>query len=557
MKLGEAWKLSKTSYVEVAYRSNVMTRGTARGAFAGGDPAKRVRSIVRGTLISKISFTVLVSLASAYVLLQYERSRTPAGLAGAVTFSLAIAVAYIVLYSLQVLPSFSGGESFELLTTLPLSKRDLSLVTFFSFARTFDFMLVASIATQVVVVALLTGSALATVLMFLAAAVNSAFAVWIALTFSTLFYRNITKGGRGKGAALARLAFLISWGFAALSIAFSFNFIATALPAIDGALTGTLSRPLAAEALALLHPISEGIAVSGAAYPGYATSTSSLAIVYGVSYAAFVAYLLLAVVVARRTLSTILAVAQGKLSGVARTLTTEFKLRIRSPVPAYLVKDARIASKSPQMAFVFALPVFETVFIGLYLSGFGVLGSGTIVYATGTGCAFTLFGATALLNTEGTGLEFTMALPVVSKTIVDAKSLISTLSYTPVPVAISAALLLGKHGTSLLLAVPFLEIAAVSAASSAELAFFVGNYKSGGILQTSSAVQTRGLSLLSAGDILRLVESLAVAALLVGGPLVTYAIVAELLKNYAMAVVLMGGVSVSEWVGVQLFLRKR
>lgn len=200
MKLREAWRTSKAPYVEVTYRSTVLTRGGMGGGLAAaGDPRRRVNSIIRGAKISKIVFAFFICIASAAPFVQYTLDRTAVSLASAVTFSLAISLAYLILYSLQVLPSFSSAEPFAILSSLPLEDRDFSLVTMFSFIRTFDYLAVSGVATQVVAVAFVTGSALATVLMTVGALMNMVFAVAIGLGLSRLFYKNITRGA-GQGA---------------------------------------------------------------------------------------------------------------------------------------------------------------------------------------------------------------------------------------------------------------------------------------------------------------------------------------------------------------------
>ncbi len=557
MKLREAWRISKVPYNELTYRSTVVTRGSARpGIGRSSDPTKRVKSIVRGALIGKVIFTFFVSLASGFTLTSYIFDKTPASLVGSVAFSLAITLAYMVLYSLQVLPSFSGAEPYSLLTTLPLESRELSMVALLSFVRTFDLIVIGAIVTQVTLVGYFSGSAAAALLMLTASVVNCTFGVAISLWLSGLFYRNINRGGRGKVAAVARLVFLVSWGFAAISIGFLFNFISYLIPLVNGAVTGSLSSPVVTFAFALVHPFTAGLVIASVVFPSFSLASRSLGDAVIVAYVAFVAYLSLGVLAARRTLSTVLFVAQGQTFAFVRQTAKEFLLRVRRPVSAYVLKDFRVASKSPSTAFIFALPLLETLIIALSLFGLSVVRATSVLTLTGIGSAIPILSAASLLNTEGSGLEYTLTLPLRSRVIIDAKSLVATVAYLAVPVAIGAFLLAGRPTSPYLFLIPVIQVISVSAGTSAALSFFIQSYKRAGSGATGSgSIETRGLSLLSGGDVVRLIEAFAVAGAIVLGPLAVYAGTFLLSHGHLLGILAMGCVAAAELLGVRLYLR--
>ena len=555
MDLREAWRLSRTPYVELTYRSAVMTRGSAGGGVGyARDPTARVKSVMRGALVSKAIFTLFIGFGTVFAFSQYYSDRSPAALIGGVAFSLALSLAYLVLYSLQVLPSFSGAEPYSLLSTLPLNERDLSLVTVLSVVRTFDSIVAVAVVAQVAAVAYLTASPFAAAAMLLAATANSVFGVVISLWLTSLFRRNITRGGRGKAAAAARFVFLISWGLAAASLGFLFNLVTYAVPVVESAVSGALASTGIPVLLSIVYPFSAALAIASAAYPGFHSLSTTIGVASLLSFVALAAYLSLAVLGARWTLRTALSVAHGPTVVTVRQRAKEFLLRLRRPTAAYVLKDVRVSSKNPSTAFIYALPVLEAVVIALTLTGIRELRAASVITSTILGCFFTMISASILLNTEGSGLDYTLSLPLNARVIVLAKSLISTVAYLPVPAAIGVLLYLGRPTSVWLYLIPVLEIAAVSAATSAELSFFIKGYAKSGTRQISRSIETRGLSLMSPGDLLRLFAALVVAGGLVLGPVGAYTLAYVTSHSQAVAAGLMGLAALAEFAAVHLYV---
>ena len=87
--------------------------------------------------------------------------------------------------------------------------------------------------------------------------INLVFAMAIASWFSGIFYRNVTRGGRSLTAKIGQALFLLTWGVAAMSIAFLFNFISYALPYFSSAILGAITQSIGL-ILSTLHPFSTG-----------------------------------------------------------------------------------------------------------------------------------------------------------------------------------------------------------------------------------------------------------------------------------------------------------
>ncbi len=515
-----------------------------------------VRSTMRGAVASKIVFAVFIGLGTAFTFSQFAADPKPAALVSGVAFSLAVTLAYLVLYSLQVMPSFSSAEPYSLLSMLPLSDSDVSLVTILSVVRTFDAIVAVAVVAQVGVVAYLTHSVLAAVAMALAASANAVFGVSVSVWLSRVFHRNITRGGKGKGAAAARFVFLVSWGLAAASLGFLFNLVSYVVPALDSAVSGALATSFAPIAFALIHPFSAGLVVASIVFPSFAAESPALSAASLISFAALAGYLMLAASAVRITLRSAREMARGESFRVVRERASDFLLGVRRPIRAYVLKDIRVASKSPATAFIFALPVLETVVIALTLNDLNVLRAYSVISSTALGCMFTLISASILLNTEGSGLDYTLTLPLSARVIVLAKSTIATIAFLPVPAVVAALLIIGRPAALWLSAIPILETAAVSAATSAELTFFIRGYRRAGTRQTSRGIETRGLNFTSIGDLARLVGALVVAGTVVALPLGAYGAAYLLLRDHAAALGWQAAVALGEFALVHLLLRR-
>ena len=141
----------------------------------------------------------------------------------------------------------------------PLAKDDFSLITLFSFIRSVDYMVVGSILSQVILVAYLTASPLATLLMLVASIMNAMFAVTIALWFSRMFYKNLLRGGRSKSNTVLRLVFILMWGSLLIGVGFLFSVPWYIVPNLERTLLSLDQRVKLF--FCLLYPFSAGIAI--------------------------------------------------------------------------------------------------------------------------------------------------------------------------------------------------------------------------------------------------------------------------------------------------------
>lgn len=479
----------------------------------------------------KLIVAVFNVLASAIPFLSLVLGSSTFGLTSAISLSLAVTFGFTVLYTVQTLSSFISAESSALLSTLPLLRRDFSLITLFSFVRSVDYMVAGSIASQVVLVAYVTGSPLATSLMLGASIMNAVLAVAIALWFSRLFYKNLLRGGRSKSNTVLRLVFILMWGTLLVGVGFLFSLPSYIVPNLES----TLLRldQIQNFLICILYPFSAGITIGNVVQFTAAFSTILTTSI------AMVGYIILAGVAAKWTLETVKRTSQGTGVKVERTLTKDFSLKTHSPLFGYAIKDLKISSRNPATAFFFALPVLETVIMTLMITNFELLRASTILVTTTTGAIFTLFMPLALLSAEGQGLEYAKTLPVNAGRIIASKTLIATATYTPVPLTL-LCMTLFKHLTSpLTILIPIITGPAITAACIIEIKLFL-----------KSAAKGRIAALIS--DLEKLVAGLAITLV----PMLTYSALYIVSLSHVLAILGTTGAALAE-LTTAVYLLKR
>ncbi len=164
-----------------------------------------------------------------------------------------------------------------------------------------------------------------------------------------------------------------------------------------------------------------------------------------------------------------------------------------------------------------------------------------MIISTIVGCFFSTMICSTLLNTEGTGLEYSMSLPLSSKTIINAKAMIAALTFVPVPIALLAIALSKPVVSDYILIIPFVELVAVCAACVGEIGFFLRPSGNKGANR-----QARGFSMMAGADIKRLIQSLGIAFAIILSPIVTYSITFVLTLDHPISIGAMTVIAITE-----------
>ncbi len=540
MKLTEAWSLSRLPYREAVYRSlaqerNRMWWGSFGKKRADNNAAEDVELSKKALQIAKFDkliiavFNVVVSVVPFGSLVL---GSSAFGLSSAVSLSLAITLGFMTLYAIQTLSSFVSAESSVLLSTMPISSSDFSLVTLFSFVRSVDYLVVGSVLSQVVLVAYLTSSPLATALMFVASLMNSIFAVAVALWLSRVFHKNYLRGGRSKRTTVFRGFFVLLWGCLLFGVGLLFSVPYYILPVLDKALlsVNTLNGFL----LSLIYPFSAGLVVaklSGSMLPVFTLLGASIAMAL---------YTLGSWFSAKWSLGTVKSISQGAGVRFDRLRAIDFKIRARGPLLGYIMKDLRVTSRNPATAFFFALPVFETVIVAFLASNVAFLRVSMLLVATSMGAIFALLVPLALLNSEGKGIEYAKTLPITSKRMVTSKALITMATFVPVPFALLCLTLFKPLTSWVTILIPFFMVISIVCASIFEIMIFlraVGKSKIAGVVND--------------------IEKILVGLSTILVPEIAYALVYLFSFSHAWATLALGAVTLGElWIALTALGRR-
>jgi hypothetical protein len=155
------------------------------------------------------------------------------------------------------------------------------------------------------------------------------------------------------------------------------------------------------------------------------------------------------------------------------------------------------------------------------------------------GGVFVLLMPLALLSAEGTGLEYTKTLPMNVNQIITSKTLISTLTYVPVPLVLLVMALVKPLSSPLTLFIPFFVVLAVASASIFEIQLFLSSVTKGKI-----------------AALLYDLKKLVVGVTTLFIPLAVYSLTYLVSFNHILAILTMGGSSASE-LALAVHLLKR
>ena len=540
MKITEAWRLSSQPYREVVYKSLALERNrmwwgyfgrkqTNKDASDDFELSKRALQIAKFDKLIIALFNLVVSIIPFGSLLLGSKVF---GLSSSVSLSLAITFGFMTLYAIQTLASFVGAESSVLLSTLPISSNDFSIITLFSFVRSVDYLVVGSVLSQSILVAYLTASPLATALMFVASLMNSVFAVAVALWLSRIFHKNYLRGGRSKRTTVLRGFFVLLWGCLLMGVGLLLSVPYYVLPILDGTLLSVNSS--IGFLLSLVYPFSAGLVVSklsGSIIPYFTTLGAS---------ATFALYVLGAWFSGKWSLSTVKRISQGVGVRIDRSKAIDFQIKTLGSLQGYVMKDLRVTSRNPATAFFFVLPVFETIIVSFLASNVEFLRASTVLVATSMGAVFALLIPLALLNSEGKGIEYAKTLPITSQRMVSAKALITMASFIPVPVALLFISLFKSPTSWFTLLIPFFMVISIISASIFEILIFlrtVGKSRIAGVINDA--------------------EKILVGLLAVFVPETAYVMLYLSSFNHAFATLAMGGISIVElWIALFVLRHK-
>jgi hypothetical protein len=429
LKIRELWRLSNIVYREISFQSVYSLRSGGLLPRRGETSIKQlVKSAQTNTLLSKILTSVFTG-AFAFIAF-YQPSFTSSvnvqsqtsAIIGTVTAFLSSVLFIIVFMGLQVSTSFISSKAVEILSPLPLSRRDVSNIVFVCFLRIFDLPLIVSLVAFVSAYMLLIGSVLGGLAAFISVLVTESFAVSASIALSRFFYSRVSgAGGRSGWKSLMRAIFMIVWVLPTVGIYLVLSYAFQIVQSF-AALTRLLSS--FANFLALVYPFSFGILISSA------TSLSGVdAVTLGFAIVSFFFYVLAAYYCLRWVTRTVRKLGAGQVTSVLREIVKDTMIRTASPWLGIIRKDLRVASRAPSYASLFLLPVVQTIVLASSFSSFDNVGLENALGILVGMSTLTLIIAPILFSIEGLSSSYSRTLPLRRRTLIGAKAFLATLTY--------------------------------------------------------------------------------------------------------------------------------
>lgn len=447
------WKISGTVYKEICFQSVFSLRLGA--AFPRMDEA-RIEKIVNQTRISmainKALITIFIAVLGimplGYWAIFVRDLNLPEEftIASSVTVYLASLLFLLAILGLQVTTSLMSTKAFEVLGTLPISRKDVSKIALLSFIRTFDIPMVAGLIIFPVAFTFFVGSILGGLTALFAVGITEAFSLALTLFLAKFFYSKIaTSGGTSKYQTIMRFIYIIAWTLPSFGIYLVMNFATELMRFFASSLTQASS--MQAYLLAPIYPFALGFLISSATFPQKINSTIAM-----LSAIPSIGYLALAFLGLKYTGSTIRRICTGTTITATKDVVKDTFVRPRPAWLGLISKDLRLASRSPAYASVLVLPAIQTVIIVISFLRAHIALNATTIFGFLTGISFiTLIVAPVLFSIETLASAYVRSLPLKKKTVLAAKASLTVMIYLSSIIVLSIiALYLRKDFVSVL-----------------------------------------------------------------------------------------------------------
>jgi hypothetical protein len=471
----EAYRLQVRAYPELAYHAIYAVR---QGNLPPSTPpAEIVRRSTRRVVQSKIlvsGLLALVALGSIAVMRPGVEAFLAPNLARELYVAtvlsglLVLELALLWWTGLQILPTFLASGILPTLDVLPIPSQTVDRAGLLLFLRLFDLPAATILVMTPVAAAVALGSPWAGLAILPGTLAVIVFALVLSLATGRFFLRHVLGSPGGHGHTAVRWLYLLLWATPAFAMYGFLTFGPGFVRWISSLATSGPSAPL--DALLATFPFSLAavpglLAVQAGSIPG------SNAVPWAVISAASVLYGLLAIAAGAWLAEAPAAFSRTTIGGRALA-PHDVELHPTSAPLGVLVKDLRVASRTPGFAFLILLPVLNALAIGVWtlLSGpsfndvFNIAAA-----AVSTAALLATFFGPAFFAIEVMGFGYTRTLPLSDRSLILGKVTLITLLYVT-----SSAVVLGLALIRVFDPVAFLgfilaELPAVIAAALLEL----------------------------------------------------------------------------------------
>lgn len=387
--------------------------------------------------------------------------------AGVITALLALDVAFLWWTGMQVLPTLLSSAVVPVLEPLPIDGTTLRQTVALVYLRLFD----VPVAAVLIVTPLAIGAALgfgAGVAVIPGTVSAVVFSLALSLATGRFFVRRVQGARGGGGRAWVRWGFLLVWLIPSFAI---LGFLTAATQffntlSVLAAGGPSVARELLYNAYPMPFGLLTGLAARGGSSAGLVPGEMADLVV------ALAGYLGLAAWSAAWLFREVRDLGHLPPRPLADAPASEFRLRPQASPWAVLVKDLRIASRTPGFAFLLLLPILDAVVLGLITVADAPGPSAAVGLALGAVTAAALlatFFGPAFFAIEVLAFSYGRTLPLSDRAIVVGKVALIALVYLTASGVVLLLALIRVFDPLLFVGFVLAELPAIGAAGFLEL----------------------------------------------------------------------------------------
>ncbi len=459
MKFREAWRLSKIVAIESMLKGQLLMSGGYASVAMQRDPARFVRRAKSSFTLNKIVFAFIygvLSFTAPLVMLGPGTSPSTEFIVN--SMFLMFGLVFLVTFNLLNVTSFVSGEALRPVAAMPFSRDDLSRISVLSFFRMLDLPLIVFVLGYPMMYGLITGSLIGAVAIFLVNFANAIIALFATFFLARGFYRRILSVGGSRVKSFIRTLLTLFFGFITFGMSYLVYYVIQAATQLV-AFFSFAQNPQYSW-ITLIYPFSFGYVAAlaastftGSASPLTLTSLQSIMAIFATSV-----YAVLGFLAYRRGTGALRQMALGEIEmGPKLGKVGEIKLKVSGVYSSVIRKDLKLASRNPAYAGFLVMPILGVVLFTFITAGYTTLRVTFVLFALIYSSFLMTTFALSTMWFETRGVSVLAELPVSTRRVVQAKSVLAGALSLMIPSALFVVSLFKPLTTSYSLLIALVE----------------------------------------------------------------------------------------------------
>ncbi len=174
--------------------------------------------------------------------------------------------------------------------------------------------------------------------------------------------------------------------------------------------------------------------------------------------------------------STIKRIGSSGVIVASKAFVKDLLIRPKSAFFGIVIKDLRVASRSPSYASVLMLPALQTIILVLSILGLTNINLVTVLSLLAGVSLLSLMVTPMLFSAETLASAYTRSLPLKRRTVIAAKTFLSTLTYVGCAIALTVVILYLRRELVSIIAFGLAQAVSVAAGCMMELLLLVRKF---------------------------------------------------------------------------------